>query len=67
MRVSLGPSHLVRPSFTRASSTKINTRVAEALVLEDSVRWEAHRVCSELLQSQRLKRRAEGDLELMCP
>jgi hypothetical protein len=67
VRVSLRPSHLVRPSFTKVSGARINTRVEEALVPEDSVRQEAHHVCSEWLQLQRLKRHVEGNLELTCP
>jgi hypothetical protein len=67
VRLSPGPSHLVHPFITRVSSTKINTRVADARVPEDSARREARRVCSKQLQLQRLKRQAKGDLELACP
>jgi hypothetical protein len=66
VKVSLGPCCLIRPSFTGVSNAKINTRVADDLVPEDSVRREARRVCSERLQSQRMKRRTEGDMELAC-
>jgi hypothetical protein len=67
VRLSMGPRHLIHPSFTRESIAKINTPVADALISEDSVRREASRVCSERLQSQRVKRWMEGDLELTCP
>jgi hypothetical protein len=49
VKVSLGPCCLIRPSFTGVSNAKINTRVADDLVPEDSVRREARRVCSERL------------------
>jgi hypothetical protein len=67
MRVSSGPSHLIHPSFTRASSAKINSWVVDALFLKDWARREAHRVGSKWLQSQRLKRWVEEDLDLACP
>jgi hypothetical protein len=49
VRVSSGLSHLVRPSFTRASNARINTQVADALFPGDLVRWEAHHACSKWL------------------
>jgi hypothetical protein len=66
MRVSLGPSCIVRPSFTRPGGTKSDTRVAEALVPKNSARREAHHTCTERLLLQRLKRWAEDVLELTC-
>jgi hypothetical protein len=47
MRVSQGPSCLIRFSFTRLGGAEINTQVPEALVPEDSVRQEARHACSK--------------------
>jgi hypothetical protein len=66
MRMSPGPSCLTCPSFSRLGSTETNTQVQEALVPGDLARQEARRACSERLQLQRLKRRVEGELEIIC-
>jgi hypothetical protein len=64
--MSPGPSCFVRPSFSRPSSIKANARVQETLAPGDLAGDEARRACRERLWLQWLKRRVEGDLELMC-
>jgi hypothetical protein len=60
------PRSLIQPSFSRPGEAETNTQVQEALVPDDSVRQEACHACSEWLRLQRLKRRVEGEQELMC-
>jgi hypothetical protein len=60
------PSFLIHPSFSRPGGAESPARAQETLILGDSAGQEARHACSEWLRLQRLKRRVEDDLELMC-
>jgi hypothetical protein len=66
MGTSPGPSCLIHPSFPRLGGTEAHAQAQETLILRDSAGQEARRACSEWMWLQKLKRRVEDILELMC-
>jgi hypothetical protein len=66
VKVPLALNILLCPFSSRPGGAEVNSRVPGASALEDLAGLEAYRACSEGLRLQRLKRRVEGELELIC-
>jgi hypothetical protein len=61
-----GPGSAARPSFSRLGGVETDAQAQETHTPGDLLGQEAHCDCRELLQMQRLKRQAKGELEFPC-